>query len=31
MLRQPTGKNDDFENVASHLPGCHATPWPCPP
>jgi hypothetical protein len=31
MLRQPTGKNDDFENLASHLPGCHATPWPCPP
>ena len=31
MLRQPAGKNDDFENLASHLPGCHATPWPCPP
>ena len=31
MLRQPAGKNDDFENLASHLPGCHATSWPCPP
>ncbi len=31
MLRQPAGKNDDFENLARHLPGCHATPWPCPP
>jgi hypothetical protein len=31
MLRQPAGKNDDFENLASHLPGCHATPWPCSP
>lgn len=31
MLRQPAGKNDDFENLASHLPGCHATSWPCSP
>ena len=31
MLRQPTGKNDDFENLASQLPGCHTTPWPCAP
>ena len=31
MLRPPAGKNDDFENLASQLPGCHATPWPCPP
>jgi hypothetical protein len=31
MLRQPAGKNDDFENLASQLPGCHATRWPCPP
>jgi len=31
MLRQPGGKNDDFENLASQLPGCHTTPWPCPP
>ena len=31
MLRQPAGKNDDFENLASQLPGCHTTLWPCPP
>ena len=31
MLRQPAGKNDDFDNLASQLPGCHPTPWPCPP
>ena len=31
MLRPPAGKNDDFENLARQLPGCHATPWPCPP
>jgi hypothetical protein len=31
ILRQPAGKNDDFENLASQLPGCHTTPWPCPP
>ncbi len=31
MLRQPAGKNDDFENLASQLPGCHPGPWPCPP
>ena len=31
MLRQPAGQNDDFENLARRLPGCHATPWPCPP
>jgi hypothetical protein len=31
MLRQPAGKNDDFENLASQIPGCHTTPWPCPP
>ena len=30
MLRQPAGKNDDFGNLASQLPGCHATSWPCP-
>jgi len=28
MLGQPTGKYDDFENLASQLPGCHAAPWP---
>jgi len=31
MLGQPAGKSDDFENLASHLPGCHATPWPGSP
>ena len=31
MLQQPAGKNDDFENLASQLPGCHTTRWPCPP
>ncbi len=31
MLRQPAGKNDDSGNLASHLPGCHATSWPCSP
>ena len=27
-LRAPTGAGDDFEDLASQLPGCHATPWP---
>jgi hypothetical protein len=31
LLRQPAGKPDDFESLASQLPGCHNTPWPCPP
>jgi hypothetical protein len=31
MLRQPAGQTDDFGNLASQLPGCHPTPWPCPP
>jgi hypothetical protein len=31
MLRQPAEKNDDFEILARRLPGCHQTPWPCPP
>jgi len=31
MLRQPGGKDDDFENLASQLPDCHTTPWPCSP
>jgi hypothetical protein len=31
MLGQPAGKNDDSGNPASQLPGCHTTPWPCPP
>jgi hypothetical protein len=30
-LRQPAGKNDDLENLARRLPGCHATSWPCSP
>jgi hypothetical protein len=29
MLRQHTGKNDGFEDLASQLPGCHTIPWPC--
>ena len=31
VLRQPTGKNDDFENLARQLPGCHQIPWPGSP
>jgi|HubBroStandDraft_1064217.scaffolds.fasta_scaffold507579_1 hypothetical protein len=31
MLRPPEGKDDDFEDLASQLPGCHTAPWPCPP
>jgi hypothetical protein len=31
MLRQPTGNNDDFENLVRQLPGCHTTPWPRSP
>ena len=31
MFRQPGGKNDEFENLASQLPGCHTTPWRCSP
>jgi hypothetical protein len=30
MLRRPGGANDEFENLASQLPGCHPTPWPAP-
>ena len=26
LLRQPAAKNDDFENLASQLPGCHQIP-----
>jgi len=30
-LREPVAGDDDLENLASQLPGCHATPWPsCP-
>jgi hypothetical protein len=28
LLRQPAGNNDDFENLARRLPGCHTTPRP---
>jgi hypothetical protein len=31
MLRPPAAKNDDFENLASQLPGCHQIPWPGSP
>ena len=31
LLRRPAGNNDDFDSLASRLPGCHASPWPCPP
>ena len=31
LLRQRAGRNDDADNLASQLPGCHATPWPCLP
>jgi hypothetical protein len=27
-LREPTARDDDLENLATQLPGCHATPWP---
>jgi hypothetical protein len=30
-LQPPTGPGDDFEDLASQLPGCHATPWPSAP
>jgi DNA-binding GntR family transcriptional regulator len=29
-LREPTARDDDLEDLASQLPGCHATPWPGP-
>ena len=31
MLLQSAGTSDDLENLASQLPGCHTTPWPCSP
>jgi hypothetical protein len=31
QLRQPGGRNDDFGNLASQLPGCHSAPWPRSP
>ena len=30
-LRQPEGTDDDFENLASQLPGCHPSRWPSSP
>jgi hypothetical protein len=27
-LRQPEGTDDDFEDLASQLPGCHPSRWP---
>ena len=26
-LREPMSRDDDLEDLASQLPGCHATPW----
>ena len=26
-LRKPMARDDDLENLATQLPGCHATPW----
>jgi hypothetical protein len=28
QLRGPMAMDDDLENLATQLPGCHATPWP---
>jgi hypothetical protein len=30
-LREPMAKDNDLEDLASQLPGCHATPWPGSP
>jgi hypothetical protein len=30
-LREPMALEDDLDELASQLPGCHATPWPCSP
>lgn len=30
-VREPVARDDDLENLASQLPGCHATPWPGSP
>jgi hypothetical protein len=30
-LGEPTVKDDDLDELASQLPGCHATPWPGSP
>ena len=31
QLRQPSGHDDDFEDLVGQLPGCHATTWPSSP
>jgi hypothetical protein len=31
QLRRPEGTDDDFENLASQLPGCHPSRWPSSP
>ena len=28
LLREPTARDDDLDDLASQLPGCHAAPWP---
>jgi hypothetical protein len=30
-LREPMARDDDLDELASQLPGCHATPWPGAP
>jgi hypothetical protein len=30
-LREPMARDDDLDDLASQLPGCHATPWPGSP
>jgi len=30
-LRDATARDDDLDNLATQLPGCHATPWPGTP
>ena len=30
-LREPMARDDDLDELASQLPGCHATPWPGSP
>ena len=30
-LEEPVARDDDLENLASQLPGCHATQWPGSP
>jgi hypothetical protein len=30
-MRQPAGRDDDFENLAGQLPDCHPARWPGSP